>query len=140
VSRRPLVLGLGVLAAVGVATAALPSASARTPIDGTWTWTWTAADMNRAGANADARKTLLGPETCTFASGRWDGRNLSSGRRDGGRFTVSGDVVTFMVEYGRAGPRTVQLKFSIYRDRLSWSTIPGRAGWSLLTTTSWTRR
>jgi hypothetical protein len=127
------------LAAASPVTAADGRRVGGSPIDGTWTWTWTAADMNRAGAAAYDRRTLLGPETCTFANGRWDGQNLASGRRDGGLFTIRGNVVTFRPEYGRAAPRVVELRFRVYRDRLTWSTIPGRASWTLLPTTPWTR-
>lgn len=112
---------------------------ARSPLDGRWTWTWTAADLDRAAASPYDRRTLLGPETCVFANGRWDARNPRSGRRDGGRFAAHGNVVTFTVEYGPPGPRAAELRFSVYRDRLVWSMIPGRHGWSLLTTTPWVR-
>jgi hypothetical protein len=129
---------VALLASLGPAGAGA-GGSGRSVIDGRWTWTWTAADMKRAGANAHDRKTLLGPETCIFADGRFEGRNLSSGRRDGGRFTVHGSIVTLALEYGPGSRRVVELRFSIYRDRLTWSTIPGRAGWSLFPTTPWVR-
>jgi hypothetical protein len=133
------VLVLVVLQAASSASGADSRDVGGSPLDGRWTWTWTVADMNRAGANSYDRRTLLGPETCVFANGRWDGRNLSSGRRDGGRFTVHGSIVTFVHEYGPGNHQGAELRFSIYRDRLTWSAIPGRSAWTLLPTTPWVR-
>ena len=129
---------LATVAAVSTAGAAVRAN--RSPLDGRWTWTWTRADVLRTSGPGYDEKTLVGPETLVFANGRYHARNLRSGRRDDGRFTVTADVVRFFPETGpEVASGVAMMRYSLFRDRLTWMMVPGRHGWNLLTTTPWTR-
>jgi hypothetical protein len=70
-------------------------------------------------------------------------RNLTTGSfRTGTRFAVHGNVVAFV--FSTNGPgivrgRTYELTWSIYRDRLSFSQLPGRSVLTALPLKPWTR-
>jgi hypothetical protein len=130
-----------------VATGAGGAAGARgaSPLDGTWSWTWTRAELLHPGITSSARNAdiLAGRHLATFANGQVTDRNLTTGHvRSGTRFFVHGNVVGFV--FPTRGPgivpgRTYELKWSIYRDRLKFAELPGRAGLTALPIKPWTR-
>jgi hypothetical protein len=101
-------------------------------IDGRWTWTWPVAQLRHVGASAYDVKTMSGPGSVVFAHGRYLARFADSSRVATGRFSVEGDVIRLVPD--KRDPhdkRTVVfMRFSIFRDRLTWSLIPGRSGWT----------
>jgi hypothetical protein len=122
--------------AAGAAAAALAVAHAGnahslpvTPIDGRWTATITRTGLMRTGEvdPASAAK-LYGPYTVRFANGRFQIRNERTGRGAAGTFTVSGELVRFVFAYGvglKRGDVGVCTE-SVYRDRLTFTKVPGR--------------
>ena len=139
-------IGLLIVAFVVAVTAA--SADARgvgaSPLDGTWKWTWTRAELLHPGiTNARGADILAGRHVATFANGHVTDRNLTTGRvRTGTRFSVHGNVVGFV--FPKRGPgivpgRTYELRWSIYRDRLRFSELPGRSVLTALPIKPWTR-
>lgn len=135
------------LTALGTAPAfAAPPArqevTAASPIDCRWAWIWTTAGLERVGLDPHDVKTEAGPGTCVFANGRYLVRWKDSGQVASGRFTVSGDVLRSVAD--KRDPRdetgkVAFIRFSIFRDRLTWSKIPGRFGYDVLPITPWTR-
>ena len=106
------------------------------PIDGRWTWAWTAAQLRRQGSNPYDLGTQTGPATVVFANGRYLARWQRSGRVAAGTYTVDGDVARFVVE--KRTPHDVAgsvhyMRFRVFRDRLKWSMVSGREGFSALT-------
>jgi hypothetical protein len=132
-------------AAIAAAVAAYGKGAANAGgslIDGRWTWTWPAVQLRHAGASSYDVKTMSGPGEVVFAHGRYLARFADSGRVASGRFTVEGDVVRLVP--GKRDPhdvpgKAVFMRFSIFRDRLSWSLIRGRSGWNLLPISPLTR-
>jgi hypothetical protein len=124
------------VAAIAAAVAASGSGAANaggSPIDGRWTWTWPAAQLRHAGAGSYDVKTMAGPGSVVFAHGRYLARFANSGRVASGRFSVEGDVIRLAPD--KRDPHDVPgkivfMRFSIFRDRLTWSVIPGRSGWT----------
>ena len=64
-------------------------------------------------------------------------------RRDLGRFTTSGNVATFVFSApppaGLIAARPYVMRWSVYRDRLTWSAVPGRAFIGMFVSVPWTR-
>src|SRR5262249_4793022 len=141
--KRPIcLLILTALVATGAGGAA--GARAASPLDGTWTWTWTRAELHRPGiASARDADILAGRHLATFANGHVTDRNLTTGQvRAGARFFVHGNVVGFV--FPTRGPgivpgRRYELKWSIYRDRLTFAELPGRSVLTALPIKPWTR-
>ena len=130
---------IGLLIVAGLMVALKPevvgaAGVAGSPLDGTWKWTWTRAELLKHDCTTppDASK-LAGSYVATFANGRVTGHSLTTGRANPGgsaSFAVHGNVVSFV--FSSRGPgivpgRTYQLKWSIYRDRLRFSELPGRS-------------
>ena len=135
------------LALVALATASpVPAADGRrdggSPIDGRWTWTWTAAQLSRLGSNPYDLGTQTGPATVVFANGRYLARWQLSGRVAAGTYTVDRNVARFVVverDPHDAAGSVHYMRFSIFRDRLTWSMVPGRQGFDDLTITPFRR-
>jgi hypothetical protein len=145
--RSLLLLVLVSLMAGGPAVASLARSSGGSPLDGRWTWTWTDDELSHLSAPRI---------TGTFVAQFRDGRHYTNYCRPGsplllnGTFTVHGDLVS--LRFRRATPpepcphegrvvpgRTYVMRFSIFRDRLTWSMVRGRAGLDHLTAAPWTR-
>jgi hypothetical protein len=141
--QMPRAALLVIVASLAVAAPALPASSRHSgssPLDGRWKWTWTHDELVRNSPSDIINiRTLAGSETIVFANGRWKANNSTTGRVDGGTFTINGDIVTFTHTIGPPGVRPATMHYSIYRDRLTWKMVPGRYGWSVLTITPWTR-
>jgi hypothetical protein len=140
-SRSIRLLVLAALVAASTAPGAVARGAGASPLDGTWKWTWTPDELRRVGIkNAP---TLVGSWTATFANGHHTDRNLTSGRiYTGARFFVRGKVVGIV--FPRPGPgivpgRTYELRWSIYRDRLSFSELPGRSVLTAMLIKPWIR-
>jgi hypothetical protein len=137
--RSVLLIVLMSLLVAGVAGAAAARNSGTSPIDGRWQWTWTKAELARG-----PKPYFLG----TFVAEYRDGRQYSNYPKPGsalrpvGTFTVQGDVVSLRFNRDASGVdpgKTYMMRFSIFRDRLTWSKVPGRAGLDTLPLTPWTR-
>jgi hypothetical protein len=126
-------------------TAALSVASAGaggSPVDGRWSWNWTLAQMLHCNGNA----ALAGPSLSEFRDGRIYALDPSTDRVIGlrGRYTVAGKVVSlvFSHHYPGSAPipgKTYMMRFSIFRNRLTWSMVPGRSGLTCLPIVPWVR-
>ena len=136
IGRSTYLLLVAVVAAAVTATGV--SARTSTPLDGTWTWTWTRDDVGRARAGAYD----FGRYTATLANGRATARNLRTGRVRHAKYFVHGNVVGFVFPERSVGVvpgRMYELKWSIYRDRLRFTELPGRSVLTLLPLEPWTR-
>lgn len=132
------------VAAIAAAVASGPGAAngGGSVIDGRWKWTWPAARLRHVGASSYDVKTMAGPGSVVFAHGRYVARFAVSGRMGSGRFSIDGDVIRFVTD--KRDPhdvpgRVVFMRFSIFRDRLTYSIIPGRVGWTYLPISPLTR-
>jgi hypothetical protein len=130
-------------AAVTVAASAHGAGAARTPLDGRWRWNATHAELVRCCGKAVADATA-GPSLSEFRDGRIYALDAATGRLIGlrGTYSVAGDVVTFVFSHhypGNIPGKAYVMRFSLFRDRLTWSQVPGRAGLDALTVTPWTR-
>ena len=139
--RRAAVLV--VLAALTVGAFAQGADAARSPIDGRWRWSYTYAELLHCCGKAVA-DTLAGPSLSEFRDGQIYALDADSGRLIGlrGTYRVAGDVVSFVFSHhypGLTPGRTYVMRFTLFRDRLTWSRVPGRPGLDALTVTSWTR-
>lgn len=124
-----------VTAMVGVTTArarTMPTS----PLDGRWTFTWTRAEVAGLGGVPAGRFVV------EFRDGHF-ARLLPRPVRRGARFTTSGNVATLVFPKpappGTVAGRTYTMRWSIYRDRLTWSKVPGRASLDLFFVTPWIR-
>jgi hypothetical protein len=134
------------LAALAVAASPHGAGAARTtPIDGRWRWNWTYDELLRCCGKptADAQ---AGPSLSEFRGGRIYALDAATGRLIGlrGTYSVAGDVVTFVFSHhypghGLVPGRAYVMRFSLFRDRLTWSHVPGRAGIGALAVAPWTR-
>jgi hypothetical protein len=126
-----------------VCASAHAAGAARSPIDGRWRWNWTYAGLLHCCGKpvADAQ---AGPSLSEFRDGRIYALDAGTGRLIGlrGTYSVAGDVVTFVFSHhypGNMAGRAYVMRFTLFRDRLTWSHVPGRAGIDALTTAPWTR-
>jgi len=106
-------------------------------------WTYTYAELLHCCGKpiADAQ---AGPSLSEFRGGRIYALDAATGRLIGlrGTYTVAGDVVTFVFSHhypGLVAGRAYVMRFTLFRDRLTWSHVPGRAGVDALTIAPWTR-
>ncbi len=141
---------LAVAAGVVTAPAADAHIVAAANLDGRWQWVWTRAGLIHAGVPPGAAKLLAGPGMIEFKAGRVYKLDPRTGRVQflAGSFTVARDVATFVFRrvrgHGPPPPGIVpglryQLRWSIYRDRLTWSEFPGRSYLLAFTAVPWTR-
>jgi hypothetical protein len=140
-SRSSWILILGALIGAVTAPGARAHQVASSPLDGTWKWTWTRAEVVRGGGNDTSE---VGTHIATFANGVATSRNLRTGRVERARFTVHGNTVDFvfgttMRPHGVVVGTPYRLRWSIYRDRLTFATVSGRPALELLPITPWIR-
>ena len=115
----------GLMAASGIGAGTLRVS----PLDGRWKATITHDGLLRTGEvdPAEARK-LYGPWTAQFANGRFQTLNTRTGRGAQGTFTISGKLIRFVFATGvgiKPGAVAVCAE-SVYRDRLTFTKVPGR--------------
>jgi hypothetical protein len=99
-------------------------------LEGRWRVHWTRNELLRAGLRPADAEALEGTFVVEFANGLL---STASGRTRG-TYSVTGPVVRLVFDSGAAVDpgRTYQLKWSVYRDSLSFSAVPGREPVSFL--------
>jgi hypothetical protein len=123
------------------------AAGGSSPLDGRWTWTWTRSELLGPGAKGCEAAAYvphdLGSWTITFANGRYAARVLRTGEVIHGSFSVDRDVLTFVPHRRHEGMpawRPARIRFSVYRDRVTFTDLPGRlCPLHLFTLEPWTR-
>jgi hypothetical protein len=136
-------LVLALLASLAAAGAGARG-SDRSVIDGRWSWNYPLAQARRFCRGCANNSSVAGPSMSEFRDGRIYALDPSTGRVIAfrGTYSVAGDVVSFVFTHKYPGlmtGKTYVMRFSLYRDRLTWSLLPGRAGLSDLTIGPWTR-
>jgi hypothetical protein len=131
------------LAALTAGASAHGAGAARSPIDGRWSWNWTRAELLHCCGKAVA-DSQAGPSLSEFRDGRIYALDPDTGRVIAlrGTYDVAGDVVTFVFGHRYPGlfpGRAYVMRFTLFRDRLTWSHVPGRAGLDALAVAPWTR-
>ena len=107
------------------------------PLDGRWEFTWTPAEVKSHGADPKLPDRYV----VEFRNGAFT-RLLPPPVVRKARFTTHGNVATFVFTVPTTGVvvgRPYVMRWSIYRDRLTWSHVPGRAGIDAFAITPWTR-
>lgn len=117
------------------------------PIEGRWKGKrWTVQELVAAGfmrKDAEALVRLVkGTPGIDLRNGRFKGLNIDTGRVvSTGTYRLSGNVVTFIFRTGAAVyfGRPYLLHWSVYRDRLTFSAVPGRPPLRAFILQPWTR-
>lgn len=131
------IVALLATAAVVAVPVARPASLGSTPLDGRWTFVWPSAALHKC---CDPR-VPAGRYVVEFRDGQVT-RLLPKPVLRGLRFTVSGSLATFVFPRGVPGTvpgRHYVMRWSIYRDRLTWSSVPGRAPLGAFVITPWIR-
>lgn len=98
-------------------------------------WQATATGEEVLAAGATPREVARGPNSMTLQleSGKWVARGVDTGRTWTGRYTVSGDVIRLTLETCSHNPCTpgalAEHGWSVYRDTLSLTRLPGQESW-----------
>jgi len=128
--KRPVHIGILVVAAA----VAAPTAGARdagvTKLDGRWAGSLTRAQVRHATGSKSLAEKLHGSWTARFANGRFEFHDRDTGADARGRFAVNANRVRFLFATGLGVKRgqVAQFTWNIYRDRLTFKTVPGRPG------------
>ena len=99
------------------------------------------AGLSRKDAQAFAHAPLETP-ALDFRNGTYKGLDLATGRvLSTGSYKLQGDLIRFVFRRGIAVRLGVPywLRWSVYRDRLTFSSVPGRQPLRVLTIRPWTR-
>jgi TRAP-type C4-dicarboxylate transport system substrate-binding protein len=107
-------------------------ATRRSPLDGLWTWTVDPDELLARGASDHEARFFAGVWTIEFGNGRYEARQLRTGRVFTGTYVVRGDELETTEgtcrPSGACHPGDVsQITWSIYRDRLSFEAPSTRA-------------
>jgi hypothetical protein len=139
---------LALLAAVSTIAAAAPSLAAGTStIEGRWKTKRAtlqqllAAGFRRKDAEALAQ-AVRGTPALDLENGVFKGLDLSTGRVVAtGTYRLTGNVIRFVFKTGVAVQlgQTYALRWSVYRDRLTFSSVPARPSLAAFTLNPWTR-
>lgn len=137
-----------VLLAALVVVASAPSSGAGTSaIDGRWKTKRVTlqrlldAGFRRKDAEALAH-AVRGTPAIDLENGVFKGLDLSTGRVVAtGTYRLTGNVIRFVFKTGVAVQLglTYSLRWSVYRDRLTFSSVPGRPSLGAFTLNPWTR-
>lgn len=106
-------------------------------LEGRWQATATREELLAAGAST--REVVKGDNSFSleFENGEWVVRGIDGRRVWTGTYTVSGDVMRLTLETCSHNPCTpgaaAEHGWSVYRDTLSLSRLPGRSSWWQLT-------
>jgi hypothetical protein len=135
---RHLTCLLGSMALAGALTASADARSgAASPLDGRWTFTWTPAQMRPICASCAVGRFLV-----EFRDGHVIRLPPKPVLRTG-RFSVRGNLASFVfpapAPAGIIAGRMYAMRWSIYRDRLTWSKVPGRPLLEAFLITPWVR-
>jgi len=139
---RRLLAALVAVTALAAASGASGAGTHGTPLDGRWKWTITRAEALKCCKTA----AIAGPSLAEFRDGRIYALDAGTGRLIGlrGTYKVAGHIATFVFSHQYPGTapipgRPYLMRFNIYRDRLTWSMVPGRPGLTSLTLVPWVR-
>lgn len=106
-------------------------------LEGGWRATESRADLLTAGASPREVPNGLSGLEIELRNGRWTARALDTLRVWTGTYTVSGDVIGLTIKTCSHNPCTpgaaTEHAWSVYRDTLSLTPLPGRSSWPLLT-------
>jgi hypothetical protein len=142
---RRLVSFVLLTALIASAMGARGSAAGTSAIEGRWKTTKAtvpellAAGFSRKSAEAWARVRVLKTPALDFRKGKVKGLDLNTGRvLSTGTYRVRGSTISIVwLTQDRAMPqitlrRPQYMRWSVYRDRLSFSNLPGRTAPNLL--------
>ena len=134
------------IAIVAAAFAAHGVGAAKSPIDGRWKTTKATLDELRAAGVPPRNAELLahGPGTpaLEFQDGTFRGLDLQTGKTAAtGTYRLDGNLIRLVFRTGFAVElgTTYVLGWSLYRDRLVFSRVPGRITLQTFTLKPWTR-
>ena len=110
-------------------------------IEGRWETTWKRDALIAAGLAPKDAEAFRGHHTAEFADGRFRFQHTPSGNSSTGAFVVEGDVIRLVFETGIALQlgRPYELKWSVYRERLTFSAAPGSEPLTAFLTAPYTR-
>ena len=101
--------------------------------DGVWQRTVSAQELRDVGASKAEADALKGSYRIEHRDGRWSERHLETGRTCSGTYVLDGDIMRFRIETARPAPSgycspgySGAVIWSVYRDTLTISGIPGR--------------
>jgi len=136
-----------VTAPASAANSGGPNRTATSAIEGRWKTKpatireLVAAGLSRKDAEALARR-VHGTPAIDLRNGRFKGLTLETGRVvSTGTYRVTGNVVRFIISSG-VGVHLGQpywLRWNVYRDRLTFSDVPGRPALGVFALHPWTR-
>jgi len=107
------------------------------PLEGRWAFTWTPSEVRSSRADP----VLAGRYVVEFRGGTFI-RLLPLPVARKARVAIRGDLATFVFTAGTTGlvaGRPYTMRWSIYRDRLTWAPAPGRDRLDLFVKVPWTR-
>jgi TRAP-type transport system periplasmic protein len=107
--------------------ASIANADSAAPLQGRWKATLTREGLRRSGAPPGLADGLHGSWTAEFDNGRFAFQRAEGGGGTGG-YTVAGNTIRFVWDHGlgvRRGEVFMSL-WSVYRDTLTFSAMPGR--------------
>jgi hypothetical protein len=148
--RRSALLLILVSLVAAVATTEVSAGHERSsPLDGRWTLATkpTTEELIAKGmprAYAEALNDNIGTPAMEYHNGHFRWFDLATGITAAkGTYVVEGHEVTFATTWQKPGtipqPRIIRLRWSIYRDRLTFSDLPGRPISPPFTIRPWTR-
>jgi TRAP-type C4-dicarboxylate transport system substrate-binding protein len=102
-------------------------------LEGVWQRTLSAQDLLDVGASRAVAEADKGSYQLEFRHGRWTERRLDTGGTCSGTYVLDGDILRYSVDTARpaasnsCGPGfTGAVNWSLYRDTLTITAIPGR--------------
>lgn len=114
-------------------------------LEGRWAWHWTIDELVRAGVALPDAEALAGRGTVVYEDGRFRAQAESRGvsATSSGTYAIDGDVVRFRFR-APAPPGTMvgadyEMRWSRYRDSLTFARVPGREPLLALTIEPFTR-
>jgi TRAP-type C4-dicarboxylate transport system substrate-binding protein len=114
-----------------------PETSVASELEGRWQTTPSREELLAAGALPQEVANGLSGLEIEFEDGRWIARGLDTDRVWTGTYSVSGDVIQLTLETCSHNPCTpgaaAEHGWSVYRDTLSLTPLPGRSSWWQLT-------
>jgi hypothetical protein len=138
---------LALLAALAVVASTPSSAAGTSAIEGRWkTKRVTLQSLLDAGFRRKDAEALAhavrGTPAIDLENGVFKGLDLNTGRVVAtGTYRLTGNVIRFVFKTGVAVQLglTYSLRWSVYRDRLTFSSVPGRPSLGAFTLNPWTR-
>ena len=121
-----------------------PAKAGHTALEGRWRADLTGGALRAAGEPPEVIDRFRGRWQLEFRNGHWGARSLDSGVTIGGSYTVVGHRLRETVEsckppHGCQKGSVAEDDWSVYRDRLSFTHIPGHYGTPAVTAQPWAR-